>query len=77
MRQLPNQKIKEISTFLKVRGIEASKYESIQFVELSLFLLGENNKGQKVYVFVRCELHLVKDLRANVLVGNNILVLEN
>ena len=71
LRQLPNQKIKEMSTPLKVRGIGASKYESTQFAELSLFLPGKDNKGQKVYAFIRCELHLVKGLRANILVGNN------
>ena len=49
LRQLSDQKIKEMSTPLKVRGIEASKHESAQFAELSLFLPGEDDKRQKVY----------------------------
>lgn len=77
LRQLPDQKIKEMSTPLKVRGIGASKHESAQFAELSLFLPGENNKGQKVYASFKCELHLVEGLRANMLIGNNILAPEN
>ena len=73
LRQLPDQKIKEMSTPLKVRGIGTSKYKSAQFAEVALFLPGESNKGQKVYASIRCELHLVKSFRANILIGNNIL----
>ena len=76
LRQLPDQKIKEMSTPLRVREIGASKHESAQFAELSLFLPGENEEGQKVYASIRCELHLVEGLRANILVGNDILAPE-
>lgn len=66
-----------MSIFLKVREIKTSKYKSAQFTEVSFFLLGESNKRQKVYAFIRCELHLVKRLRANILINNDILALEN
>lgn len=77
LRQLPKQKIKEISTLLKVRGMGASKYEFAQFAELSLLFLGENDKRQKVYAFFKCKLYLVDGLRTNMLIGNNILAPEN
>ena len=77
LRQLPYQKIKEMSTPLKVRGIGASKHKSAQFAELSLFLPGEDNEGQKVYASIRCELHLVEGLRANILIGNDIFAPES
>lgn len=77
LRQIPNQKIKEMSIPLKIRGIGASKHKSAQFAELSLFLLGENDKEQKVYASFKYELHLVEGLRAKMLIGNNILALEN
>lgn len=77
LRQLPHQKIKEISTPLKVRGIRTSKHESAQFAEVSLFFLGESDEGQRVYAFIRCELHLVEGLRANILIGNDILAPES
>lgn len=73
LRQLPIQKVKKMSTFLKVKGIGASKHKSAQFTELFFFLLGENNKGQKVYASIKCELYLVNSLKANILIGNNIL----
>ena len=62
---------------MKVRGIRVSKHKSIQFAEFSLFLPGEDNEGQKVYSSIRCELHLVEGLRANILVGNNIFAPES
>ncbi len=42
--QLPDQKIKEMSTLLIVRGIEASRYKFAQFAELSFFFPGEDNE---------------------------------
>lgn len=62
---------------MKVRGIEVSKHKSAQFVELSLFLLEEDNKRQKVYASIKCELYLVKGFRANILIGNKILTPES
>lgn len=76
LQQLSNQKIKEISILLKVREIGASKHKSIQFVELFFFFPGENNKGQKVYVSLKCKLYLVKGLRANIFIRNNIFAPE-
>lgn len=66
-----------MSTSLKVRGIRSSKHEFAQFVEVSLFLPGENVKSQQVYALFKCELHLVKSFRANILVKNNILAPES
>lgn len=76
LRQLPEQKIKEMSTSLKVRGIGASKHKFAQFAELFLFFPGENNKRQKVYASFKCKFHLVDGLRANILIGNDIFALE-
>lgn len=66
-----------MSTHLKFRGKEASKYKSVQFAQLFLFFSGKNNKEQKVYTSIRCELYLVEGLRANILMGNNILAPES
>lgn len=45
LRQLPHQKIREMSAPLKVRGIRTSKHESAQFAEVLLFLPGKNLEG--------------------------------
>lgn len=58
---------------MKVRRIGALKHKSVKFEELSFILLGENNKGQEVYVSFKAKLYLVEDFRANILIKNDIL----
>lgn len=69
--------IKEMSTSLKVRKIGALKHKFAQFAKLSFFFPSENDKEKKVCTFFKCKLHLVKGLRANILIGNNILTSES
>lgn len=45
LKHLSHQKISTISTFLKVRGISASKYESAEFAALLLYFPGKNDVG--------------------------------
>lgn len=75
-KNLPTQKISTISTPLKVRGIGASKHKSGEFTALCLYFPEKNNAGQLVYASLTCEIHLVEDLRANLLIGNNIMSLK-
>ncbi len=76
-KNLPTQKISTISTPLKVRGIGAFKHKSGEFAALSLYFPGKNNAGQLVYASLTCEIHLVEDLRENLLIGNDIISLES
>lgn len=62
-----------MSTPLKVRDIGASKHESLEFAALSLYFPGKNAVGNLVYAALRCEIHLVEGLRANLLVSNDIM----
>ena len=62
-----------MSTSLKVKGIGALRHEFAQFAELSFFFLGEDNEREMVYASIKYELYMVKSLRANILIGNNIL----
>lgn len=70
------QKINIILTPLKVREIEASRYKSEEFVALSLYVPGRDNADQQVYASLTCKIHLVKDLRANLLIDNDIILPE-
>lgn len=76
LSHLPHQKISIISTSLNVRGIRTSKHKSAQFAALFLYFPGKNETGQRVYASIKCELHLVNGLQANILVRNNILSSE-
>lgn len=57
---------------MKVRRIGASKHKSTHFTEFSFFLKRENDRGQKVDLFVKYKLYLVKDFKANIMIENNI-----
>ena len=73
LKHLPIQNVNTMSTSLKVRGIGASKHKSGEFAALSLYFPGRNNAGQQVYASLTCEIHLVEGLRANLLIGNDIM----
>lgn len=61
---------------LKVRGIGAFKHKSKEFAPLLLYFLGKNNTRQLVYASLICKIQLIKDLKANLLIGNNIMSLK-
>lgn len=66
-----------MSTPLKVGGIGASRHKSEKFAALFFYFLGTNGAGKLVYTLLRCEIHLVKGLRANLLIGNGIMLPKN
>lgn len=61
---------------LKVRGIEASKHESDKFVSMPIYILGVNKHKEPVYTCIYHEMHLIDGLKANMLVGNDIITPE-
>lgn len=54
----------------------AFKYKSAEFAILLLYFLDKNSIERQVYVLIRCEIHLLKALHANLFIGTNILFLE-
>ncbi len=75
-KKLPSQKISTMPVPLKVRGIGASKHESGHFALTTLYIPGTDEKGREVYASITCELNLVDRLKANMLVGNDVLCTE-
>ena len=61
---------------LKVRGIGASRHKSEKFALTALYMPGLNKEGLEVYACVQCKLHLVNGLKANMLIGNDVLCIE-
>lgn len=45
----------------------------MEFTTLSLYFLRKNNAKQLIYTFLTCKIHFVEDLRANLLISNNIM----
>lgn len=61
---------------LKVRSIGASKHKSGEFALTMLYIPGLNQEGLEVYTCIKYELHPVEDLKANMLIGNNVFYTE-
>lgn len=74
--QLPEAKILKMATPLKVRGIRTSKHKTDKYVLETLYFPAINNKGQQVIVCIRYELHLIDNLKVNILIGNDIISAE-
>lgn len=76
-KQLPEVTISKIALPLPVRGIGISKHETSEYITVPIYLLGVQDTGSKseskALACIRRELHLVDNLRANILVGNDIL----
>ena len=75
-KKYPSQKINTMPVPLKVRGIGASRHESGEFALTAFYTPGLDREGSEVYACVQCELHLVNSLKANMLIGNNVLCTE-
>lgn len=76
VKKHPSQKISTMLVPLKVRGIGASRLESEEFAFTTLFMPGLDRKGSKVYTWINYKLHLVEDLKANMLIENNVFCTE-
>lgn len=76
LEKAPTKKILKMATLLKVRNIGSLKYESNEFVSISLYFSGIDLTNCPVYVHIHKKLYIVKKLKANLLVSNNILVIE-
>lgn len=63
-------------TFLKVKDTRSLKYNSDRFVTISLYFFAKNSIGQTIYICKKSELHLIDSFKANILIDNYILGLE-
>ena len=71
---LPEVKILKMASPLKVRGLGTSKHETSEYVTSPVYLPAvDKNTDKKILACVRREVHIVDDLRAKMLIGNDIL----
>ncbi len=75
--QISNPPVNKIATPFKVREIGSSKYETDEYIALSLYLLGQTPNGELAYACIWRELHLVDSFAANMLVVIHIIGLES
>lgn len=62
--------------YLKIRDIGASKHKSEDFALTTIYIPSIDKKSHEVYASINCKLHLVDRLKANMLVDNDMLCIE-
>lgn len=72
-----SQKIRNMPVPLRVRGINASKYKLRKFPLTAFYIPGFDRGSSEIYAFIQYKLYLVKGLKANMLIGNNVLCTES
>lgn len=75
-RQAPDTVVSKMTSPLKVRGVGSSKHETSEYITQDLYFPGTDAKGNEVLACIRRELHIVDELRAKMLIGNDIIGLE-
>ena len=69
---LPGVSISIMATLLKVRSVSLPRHETAKYVKTTIFFPGTDHDGNKVLACTTSKFHIVNDLRANILIGNNI-----
>lgn len=62
---------------LKIKGIDISKHKSNKFTLANLYTLSFDQESLEVYIYIKYELYLIKNLKVNILISNNIFCIEN
>ena len=70
--QAPNTPIRTMASPLQVRGLGTNRHESWEYAICDIHMPGTKD-GQKVTSLFRREVHLVDNLKANMLLGNDII----
>ncbi len=63
-------------TSLNVRGIDVSKHQTDEYVTVLPYIPGVDEQGKKVQACIKRELHLIDNLRVNMLIENDVIGLR-
>ena len=70
-RQNPNVPIRTMATPLTVRGISSDQHQTADYAIVPMYFLGQKD-GKTVKGMIRREVHLIDNLKANMLIGNDV-----
>ena len=72
-QQAPETAISKMATPLRVRGVGSSHHETSEFVTQHIYLPAIDDQGNPILACFYRELHIVDNLRAKMLIGNDII----
>ena len=70
---LPEVEIRKISSSLRVKGLNSIMHNTDEYVLVSMYLLGLKRNNNTALIYIIREIHLINGLKANLLMGNNIM----
>ena len=70
---LPNAKIRKMSSSLRVKGLGSAQHDTSEYVLIPVYIPAVKDDGTKVLCRIKREIHLVDNLRAHMLIGNDII----
>jgi hypothetical protein len=63
-----------MASLLKVRGLGTSKYKTLKYIINPLYLPAvEKDTDRNVLIYIRKEIYIINNLRAKILIRNNII----
>ena len=68
---LSNVSIKKMQAALKVKGIESTTHESVEFVHISIYFPGVTKDESAILACITREIHLIDDLKTKMLIDND------
>lgn len=68
--------IAKIAFPISVRGLSTSCHQTDEYVLIPFYCPSVNKNGQKALACIRRELHIINNLRAKMLIGNDIISTE-
>ena len=72
-KHIPNAEIKSIETPSTVKGLGEAKHSIAEYVRVPLLLPGKLDIGEPILAEITVDIHLVDDLRANMLISIDIM----
>lgn len=76
LEKASTEKILKIATLLKIRSIGYLRHKLNEFVSISLYFPDIDSTNRLAYAYIYRELNIVEGLKANLLVGKDILAME-
>lgn len=76
LSQIPESEIQHIEVPLQVRGIGSNSHITNRYVFTPIFFPAIDEAGQAILAEIQRKIHIIKDLKAQMLIGNHILIPE-
>lgn len=76
LSQIPKSEIQHMEVLLQVQGIGSNLHITSKYVFTLIYFLAVDEAGQAILAEIKTEIHIVKDLKARMLIRNNVFVPE-